>query len=141
MNKKGSLRTPSNVCFEGFAVSVNMEPCRKHVQETSKTTFPWYPCPLQTFTASFYMGKFGGSTPKPHRVWSNDERLLSGLTARAGFMSKAEQSCCPGQTVKKYIDKNGKKRHVGIKNALKDSQSLSNWFQCRCVGLTLVPRT
>lgn len=68
------------------------------------------------------MGKFNGSTPKPHRAWSNDEKFLSRLVERAGSMTREEQSRCPGKTTRKYVDKNGIKRHVGLKDALKDSQ-------------------
>ena len=66
--------------------------------------------------------KFNGKTPKRHRLWGNDRRLLRLVHVQAGYMSRSEQSKCPGQTVRKYIDRNGKKRHVGIKGALTDSQ-------------------
>ena len=76
----------------------------------------------KVFVTSFYMGKFNGKTPKRHKLWGNDQRLLRLVNTQAGYMSRAEQSKCPGQTVRKYIDRNGKKRHVGIKGALTDSQ-------------------
>ena len=70
------------------------------------------------------MGRFGGETPKRHRLWSNDQLLLEGISCKAGYMFRAEQSQCPGQTTKKYVDRNGVKRHVGIKEALRNSQHL-----------------
>ncbi len=81
---------------------------------------------IQAWTTSFYMGRFGGETPKRHRLWSNDRVLLDGISRRAGYMSREEQMQCPGQTTRKYMDRNGIKRHVGIKHALRNSQYLAS---------------
>ena len=70
------------------------------------------------------MGKFCAKTPKRHRVWSNCPGLLSAIVQKAGYMSKLEQSACEVKTVRKYTDKRGVKRMVGIKSVLKDSQQL-----------------
>lgn len=72
------------------------------------------------------MGRFGARTPKPHRVWSNDGDLISLLCARAGYMSRHQQSLCEAQTVKKYVDGQGVKRHVGLKDELRASQNFGN---------------
>ena len=80
--------------------------------------------PLQVFCGSFYMGKFNAETPKRHKLWSNDRALLEGVVQKAGYMPREEQNKCPGQTTKKYVDRKGVKRHVGIKDALRNSQLL-----------------
>lgn len=72
------------------------------------------------------MGLFKGATPKRHRVWTNVRRLAEALSTRAGYMSRAEQTACTGQTVKKYTDARGVKRCVGLKKELKESQ-YQNW--------------
>ena len=70
------------------------------------------------------MGRFGGSTPKRHRLWSNDPDLLTSIAGRAGYMSKQEMEQCVFRTVRKYVDGNGVKRHVGNKEVLRESQCL-----------------
>lgn len=76
------------------------------------------------WTCFFYMGRFGGSTPKRHRLWSNDPDLLTSIAGRAGYMSKQEMEQCVFRTVRKYVDGNGVKRHVGNKEVLRESQCL-----------------
>ena len=45
-------------------------------------------------------------------------------------MSREDMAQLPGKPlVKKYIDKNGKARRVGIPDRLKESQLLGNLFQ------------
>ena len=81
------------------------------------------PPPLsQAYVTTFYMGKFSGDTPKRHKLWSNDLRLLELVFGKAGYMSKVEQERCPGKTTRKYTDRHGKVRHVGIKDSLRNSQ-------------------
>ena len=70
------------------------------------------------------MGVFGSGSPKRHRMSSNDEGRLNSLCAKAGYMSRAAQNNCDKQLVRKYIDKNGIKRCVGIKSALRESAYL-----------------
>ena len=70
------------------------------------------------------MGVFGSGSPKRHRMFSNDEGLLNTLCAKAGYMSRADQNRCDKQLVRKYIDKHGIKRCVGIKGALRESACL-----------------
>ena len=76
----------------------------------------------EAYTTTFYMGKFAGDTPKRHKLWGNDEELLKLIYHHAGYMSKSEQQACPGKTTRKYVDRHGKTRHVGLKDALRDSQ-------------------
>ena len=97
------------------------------------------PAYSQVFTAHFYMGKFGGATPKRHRLWSNDEWLLHRIAERAGYMSRAEQDACPTKSTKKYIDKNGVRRCVGIKDVLQKSQWL-NLFWSGAISLCELKR-
>ena len=84
----------------------------------------------QAFRTTFWMGNFGHPTPKQHLVWSNDHVLLQEINNRAGYMSREAQSAKEVKLVRKYIDKQGVKRHVGIRDQLKSSQILSNiiWF-------------
>ena len=77
---------------------------------------------LKVWTGVFYMGCFGGDSPKRHRIWSNDCGLVEAICERAGYMSRADQEKCPVKTTRKYIDRNGVKRCVGIKDALRQSQ-------------------
>ena len=71
------------------------------------------------------MGAFNGKTPKRHRLWSNDWGLLQEIHDIGGHMSREAMQSLPGQSlVKKYHDKNGKLRRVGIPARLKESQSL-----------------
>jgi hypothetical protein len=55
-------------------------------------------------------------------VWSNDHMFLSEIVNRAGYMSRQEQQACHVKTTRKYIDKKGVSRCVGIKDVLKKSQ-------------------
>lgn len=50
--------------------------------------------------------------------------MLDCLQARAGYMSRHEQSLCPTRTAVAYVDKQGVQRRVGKKRELKDSQRL-----------------
>ena len=71
------------------------------------------------------MGKFGGKTPKRHRIWSNCEALVNGILDEAGYMSKDEMKRLTGKpTVFRFIDKNGVRRHTGVQKNLKKSQRL-----------------
>ena len=72
-----------------------------------------------------YMGVFGSGSPKPHRLYSNDRTLLDEISLKAGYMSREDQRLCEVKTTRRYIDKNGKRRCVGIKSALKESAYLS----------------
>lgn len=69
------------------------------------------------------MGKFGHFSPKPHLVWRNDEGLLLLLHNRAGYMSRDEQAS-KETLVKRYTDKSGVQRRVGIPDKLRASQKL-----------------
>ncbi|CAL1150914.1 unnamed protein product [Cladocopium goreaui] len=84
--------------------------------------FQWLLQVIKVYVAYFYMGKFNGETPKRHRVWSNDHMFLSEIVNRAGYMSRQEQQACHVKTARKYIDKKGVSRCVGIKDVLKKSQ-------------------
>ena len=84
----------------------------------------WVPQKQQVWSTTFYMGKFNAATPKRHRLWGNDSSLLEAVACEAGYMSKHEQGLCPGRTSRTYVDGNGVKRCVGIKGALRDSQTL-----------------
>ena len=69
------------------------------------------------------MGRLGGPTPKRHWLWANAD-ILEKLENAAGTMTKEDKSKCKGPSlVRRYIDKNGKKRVVGTEH-LKSSQSL-----------------
>ena len=73
----------------------------------------------------FYMAKYNGPTPKRHWIWSNDESLVNGIIMDAGRMTREEMQRCSGKPlVRKYVDKQGKKRHAGNKEALRASQML-----------------
>ena len=76
------------------------------------------------------MGLFGGPTPKIHKFWTNLEWLAQALSDRAGYMSRSQQEQCAGKTVKKYVDKKGVRRCVGLKAELKNSQC-SSWFELK----------
>jgi len=92
------------------------------------------------------MGNFGAATPKRHRLWSNDEDLLNKIASRAGYMSRQQQGSFTTKTTRKYVDRRGVKRCVGIKKVLKESQNLSEtnkndfffgWKPCMSLKLTL----
>ena len=70
------------------------------------------------------MGKFGGPTPKRHRLWGNDREMLQAVASEAGYMSREEQDRCPLKTARHYVDRKGIKRCVGNKDVLKNSQTL-----------------
>ena len=74
----------------------------------------------------FYMGRFGAGTPKRHVVWSPDENFVANLVREGGHMCKPErEALCGAKTARSYIDpKTGQRRHVGVKNTLKESQKL-----------------
>ena len=84
-----------------------------------------------------YMGKFGSGSPKRHRLLSNDEELLKRIQDRAGYMSRDQQSQCSTKLVKKYIDKRGQSRCVGLKKELRESAHLAFLrFQVVCYNQT-----
>ena len=71
------------------------------------------------------MGKFDGPHVKPHWLWTNHQ-FIQPLIQDGGRMSKEERLQCSGPAlVKRYIDRNGKKRVVGTK-FLKGSQFLGS---------------
>ena len=80
--------------------------------------------PRQVWTTTFYMGKFGSASPKRHKVWSNDGGLLEVIFQRGGYMSREQQTACSTKLVRKYIDKKGVRRCVGLKDELQNSQRL-----------------
>ena len=72
------------------------------------------------------MGVFGSKSPKPHKLYSNDHGMLLALFERAGYMPRDLQRQCAVATTRKYIDTSGKRRCVGIKDALKESAYLES---------------
>ena len=85
------------------------------------------PTPIgpEAFTTSFWMGAFQGPTAKRHRLWSNSSKLLGGIWQVGGYMSKEAMRALPGgPSVRKYTDRNGVARTVGLKDKLKASQLL-----------------
>ena len=98
-------------------------------------------CFYEVFTTSFWMGAFNGKTPKRHRLWSNDWGLLQEIHAIGGHMSRTAMQALPGQSlVKKYHDKHGKLRRVGIPARLKESQYLSCKLITTCSFLIFLVR-
>lgn len=92
-------------------------------------SFTTGPMPFQVFTTSFWMGAFDGPTPKRHRLWSNSRKLLEGVWEVGGQMTREAMRSLPGgPLVKKYLDKNGVKRCVGLKDKLKSSQPFGLGF-------------
>ncbi|CAJ1355720.1 unnamed protein product [Effrenium voratum] len=85
---------------------------------------------MEAFSGIFYMGAFGGPTPKRHRVWSNSKKLVDALNERAGHMSRDEQQKLASSTqlVTKYVDRNGVKRFQGKRDALRASQTYTKQF-------------
>ena len=82
----------------------------------------------QVFSAKFYMGLFGGSSPKRHVLWSNCKTFLQRVTEDKQYMPMAHQKALsaanPKPLVKKTIDKQGRRRHAGIRENLRASQIL-----------------
>lgn len=70
------------------------------------------------------MGRFNGPTVKHHKTWSNDKGLLDVLHLRAGKMNRSQREQKNVKLVKKYFDKEGVRRHSGLKEALRESQNL-----------------
>lgn len=112
------------------------------------------------------MGAFGGATPKRHRLWSNCNLILAEISKRGtvqlsnvaqcfiymcqkktpvpcigGHLSREVLRSLPGVKdgglVRKYIDKSGKKRHVGVAAKLKQSQRLCCTYLLMCMGCTV----
>lgn len=81
--------------------------------------------PWKVFSGSMFMGIFGSGSPKPHRLYSNDKAILEKVCSEAGHMSRDAMRACDVKTTRRYIDRNGKRRCVGIKPALKASAYLS----------------
>ena len=94
---------------------------------------------IQVYTGSFWMGAFEGPSAKRHRLWSNDRSFLMEIVAHGGYLPKEIMKNLPGKPlVKRYIDKQGKKRHVGIPETLRKSQLLvctceKNQWKCTYV--------
>ena len=81
----------------------------------------------EAFSASFYMGLFGGKTMKPHKLWSNDANFLNHTVSGATHMPKTVRESLGGAPlVPKYTDKHGVRRYAGIRHRLKASQTLDN---------------
>ena len=86
----------------------------------------------EVFSSSFWMGAFEGGTPKRHKLWSNCENLLLAIYERGGTMTKDKMLKLGGKPlVKKYIDKYGRRRHVGIPENLRNSQNLGSCSQSK----------
>ena len=84
---------------------------------------------MQAFRTCFYMGNFSETgSPKKHLLWSNDEGMLQMIHDRAGYMSRAEQSKRSDKLTKTYVDSTGRKRCVGIRKKLKQSQILDPYY-------------
>ena len=78
----------------------------------------------QAYSTTIYMGVFGGSSPKRHRLYSNDHGFLEKLSEKAGYMSRAEQAACPVKITKKYRDRSGVLRCQGLKKEMRESACL-----------------
>lgn len=68
------------------------------------------------------MGKFKAKSPKPHLLYSNDEGMVAALCEKAAHFPHSERDHCTTKTTTIYRDRNGKKRCVGKKEALRESQ-------------------
>ena len=77
-----------------------------------------------------YMGVFGSGSVKPHLLFSNDAGLLENIAAVAGSLCQLDRTKCTVQTTRKYIDRNGKRRCVGIPDALRESAYLAFVYIC-----------
>ena len=79
----------------------------------------------QVYVGSFWMGLFGGPSPKPHRIWSNSEEIILTIEAAAGKMQPGQRkSFARDQLAVHFRDKNGVLRHSGKPKALRASQLL-----------------
>lgn len=64
---------------------------------------------------------------KPHKVWSNDADLLNHIVRGATYTPKTVRvSLGSAPLVRKYTDKHGVRRHAGIRDRLKASQTLDH---------------
>ena len=96
--------------------------------------------PCQVFSCTMYMGVFGSSSPKPHKLYSNHEETLQAISQRAGFMSRTDQEqCTTVPTTRRYVDRSGKRRRVGVPKALKESAYLW-WLFSMNVSCTTFPK-
>ena len=109
------------LCVNPFIPGIFIHPLFQHSVHESIYIPPW-----EVFSGFMYMGVFGSGSPKPHKLYSNDESFLNAIIAKAGYMSRADQAQCQVKTTTRYIDKRGKRRCVGNKTALKESAYLSN---------------
>ena len=76
------------------------------------------------------MGHYNGSSPKRHRLYSNDT-LISEIVKEAGYMSRDDMKKIQEKNKDKaltrtYLDKQGKKRCAGTK-FLKGSQCVTQF--------------
>lgn len=83
----------------------------------------------QAWSTRWWMGQYGGKTPKPHIAWSNSSQV--GFLNRGklrGWNYKSEEYE-RNKTCRSYVDKNGVKRFAGKKKELKQSQKLGYQHQ------------
>ena len=83
----------------------------------------------QAWSTRWWMGQYGGKTPKPHIAWSNSSEV--GFLNRGklrGWNYKSEEYE-RNKTCRSYVDKNGVKRFAGKKKELKQSQKLGYQHQ------------
>lgn len=119
----------SSGCSKLSRCGVNLFFFANHVCVKEKSYFhDFMHVSFQVYSGMVYMGIFGSGSPKRHRMFLNDNFLLERLCAKAGYMSRADQQLCDKKLVKTYIDKQGKKRCVGIKPALRESAYLSMYI-------------
>ena len=84
----------------------------------------------KVFKGGFWMGMFNGPTPKRHMIWTNDEKVVRTVDARAGYLPASLKAELSGEPlVTKHVDKNGVMRQTGVKRKLKASQILGLIFQ------------
>ena len=78
----------------------------------------------QAWSTRWWMGQYGGKTPKPHIAWSNSSEVgFLNLGKLRGWNYKSDEYE-RNKTCRSYVDKNGVKRFVGKKKELKQSQKL-----------------
>ena len=90
----------------------------------------------QVWRGQWYMGCFGGPSPKRHVGWSSDEGFMRQLMERGGFLSASDRDQLAARLAKRGTSKGGAGTFTGCKKLLKQSQNLVVSSPC-CLLLLL----
>lgn len=127
-----------NACYQYYAINSvpwltqslrlhqKIKTCSFHCSADSNILH-WGSCASEVFRCGWWMSRYGAGSPKRQYAWSNGSAIKHLDVGWKKMKNKV-------QTVRHYIDKQGKKRYHGT-NALSYTESLSYYIKGICLGI------